>query len=39
MVLKTIVLGPAFNHLPDDTEETLVGSSLHQRAITVLVTA
>lgn len=39
MVLKTIVLGPAFNHLPDDTEETLVGSSLHQGAITVLVTA
>ena len=39
MVLKTIALDPAFNHLPDDTEETLVGSSLHQGAITLLATA
>jgi len=39
MVLKTIALGAAFDNLPDDTEETLVGSSLHQGAITVLATA
>lgn len=39
MVLKTIILGPAFSHLPDDMEDTLVGSSLHQGAITVLATA
>jgi Uma2 family endonuclease len=39
MVLHTIALGPAFDHLPDDTEETLVGSSLHQGAITALSTS
>ncbi len=33
MVTRTIVLGPAFDHLADDTEETLVGSSFHQDAI------
>jgi len=33
MVTRTIVLGPAFDHLADDTEETLVGSSYHQDAI------
>lgn len=34
MVTRTIVLGPEFDHLADDTEETLVGSSYHQDAIT-----
>lgn len=33
MVTRTIALGPAFDHLADDTEETLVGSSFHQDAI------
>jgi Uma2 family endonuclease len=33
MVTYPIVLGPEFDHIPDDTEETLVGSSLHQGAI------
>jgi len=38
MILKTFALDPALDNLPDDTDETLVGSSLHQGAITVLVT-
>ena len=38
MILKTFALPPALDNLPDDTEETLVGSSLHQGAITVLAT-
>ena len=33
MVTRTIALGPAFDNLADDTEETLVGSSFHQDAI------
>jgi Uma2 family endonuclease len=33
MVTRTVVLGPAFDHLEDDTEETLVGSTHHQDAI------
>lgn len=33
MVTRTIVLGPAFDDLADDTEETLVGASYHQDAI------
>ena len=33
MVTRAIVLGPEFDHLADDTEETLVGSSYHQDAI------
>lgn len=33
MVARTIVLGPAFDHLADDTEETLLGASYHQDAI------
>lgn len=39
MVLHTFVLSPEFDHLPDDTEETLMGSSLHQGAITALATS
>jgi Uma2 family endonuclease len=34
MLTRRIVLGPEFDHLPDDSEETLVGSSLHQGNIT-----
>jgi Uma2 family endonuclease len=33
MVTRTIALGPAFDNLADDTEETLVGSSFHQDTI------
>ena len=33
MVMHPIVLGPEFDNVPDDTEETLVGSHLHQGAI------
>lgn len=36
MLAKSFALDSRFDHLPDDTEETLVGSSLHQGAITVL---
>lgn len=36
MVVKSFALDPRFDHVPDDTEETLVGSTLHQGAITVL---
>lgn len=39
MVLPTFTLPAIFDHLPNDTEETLDGShSLHQSAITALVT-
>ena len=33
MVTHQIVLGPQFEAIPDDTEETLVGSAGHQEAI------
>lgn len=33
MVTNIVALGPAFDAAPDDTEETLVGSSHHQGAI------
>jgi len=33
MVARTIALGPAFDNLADDTEETLLGSSFHQDTI------
>lgn len=33
---QTIALGPQFAALADDTEESILGSSLHQGAITVL---
>jgi len=33
---QTIALGPQFAVLTDDTEESILGSSLHQGAITVL---
>lgn len=33
---RTIALGPEFAVLADDTEESILGSSLHQGAITVL---
>lgn len=36
MVAQIIALGPEFDTFQDDTEETLVGSSLHQAAITSL---
>lgn len=39
MVAQTVVLGREFAALPDDTEETLVGSSLHQGAIATLYTS
>jgi Uma2 family endonuclease len=32
-VTKGVLLGPEFDWLPDDTEEALLGSMLHQRAI------
>jgi Uma2 family endonuclease len=38
MVTHLIALGATFDHLPDDTEETLLGSSLHQGAIVALAT-
>ncbi len=34
-----VALGPEFDALPNDTEETLVGSSIHQEAITALYTS
>jgi Uma2 family endonuclease len=37
MVTHPIVLGPEFDHIPDDTEETLVGSHAHQGAIVTAV--
>lgn len=36
MLTRSFALDPRFDHMPDDTEETLVGSTLHQGAITVL---
>ncbi len=39
MTIHTVALGPEFDLLPDDTEETLVGTSLHQGAITTLYTS
>jgi Uma2 family endonuclease len=39
MVAQDVALGPVFDALPDDTEETLVGSSLHQGAIVALHTS
>lgn len=36
MVARAIALGPEFDTFQDDSEETLVGSSLHQGAITAL---
>ncbi len=39
MLKQRVVLGPEFDHLPDDTEETLVGSSLHQGNITGIYTS
>lgn len=36
MLVRSFALDPRFDHIPDDTEETLVGSTLHQSAITVL---
>ncbi len=35
-IKQTIALGPQFAVLTDDTEESILGSSLHQGAITVL---
>src|SRR3954470_13307579 len=37
MVTYPIILGPEFDHIPDDTEETLVGSHAHQGAIVTAV--
>ncbi len=33
MVARTVVLGPELDWLPDDTEESLVGTILHQQVI------
>ena len=39
MLRQFVALGPEFDHLPNDTEESLVGTSLHQAAITALYTS
>ncbi len=39
MTAQAVALGPEFDLLRDDSEETLVGSSLHQGAITALYTS
>ena len=39
MITRTFALGPEFDTLPNDTEETLMGSSLHQAAIVALYTS
>jgi Uma2 family endonuclease len=39
VITRTFALGPEFDTLPNDTEETLVGSSLHQAAIVALYTS
>lgn len=39
MTIHTVALGPEFDLLPDDTEESVVGTSLHQGAITALYTS
>jgi Uma2 family endonuclease len=36
MVTQAVALGPEFDHLPDDTEETLVGATSHQGSINLL---
>lgn len=36
MVTQIIALGPEFDHLADDTEETLVGATSHQGAINLI---
>lgn len=36
MVTQPIILGPEFATLPDDTEESLMGSALHQETIVTL---
>ena len=36
MVTQAIALGPEFDHLPDDTEEMLVGATSHQGSINLL---
>lgn len=36
MIVQTVALGPEFDTLRDDSEETRVGTSLHQGAITTL---
>jgi Uma2 family endonuclease len=36
MVTQLIALGPEFDHLPDDTEEMLVGATSHQGSINLL---
>jgi Uma2 family endonuclease len=38
MVTRAFTLGPEFDLAPDDTEETLVGSTAHQGAIVALTT-
>ena len=30
MLRQFVALGPEFDHLPNDTEESLVGTSLHK---------
>lgn len=39
MITQTIALGPEYDHVRDDTEESVVGTSLHQGAITALYTS
>ena len=36
MVTQVVALGPEFDHLPDDTEETLGGATSHQDSINLL---
>jgi Uma2 family endonuclease len=36
MVTRTIALGPELDWLPDDTEESLLGTSIHQAVIVIL---
>jgi hypothetical protein len=39
VITRPFALGPEFDMLPNDTEETLMGSSLHQAAIVALYTS
>src|SRR2546423_15493971 len=39
MVAQTVALGPEFDALPDDNQEGLAGTPLHQGAITALYTS
>ena len=39
MLRQYVALGPEFDHLPNDTEASLAGTSLHQVAITALYTS